>query len=78
MDQVKILVVDDEAEICGLTKSILRASITFSSGVLRSKKTVSRVSEKLHWQTLQRKIRRLPLCVRYVAMELTFPRFIRP
>src|SRR5712692_2307800 len=59
-----------------LTKSILRAIITFSSGVFRSKKTVSRVSEKgvphvVHW-----KMRRFPLCVRYVEIARMFPRLI--
>ena len=46
-----------------LTSSIFKAIMTFSSGVLRSKKTVSRVSEKGRSHSLQRKIRRLPLWV---------------
>src|SRR4029434_9142990 len=64
------------SERATLTSSIFKAIMTFSSGVLRSKKTVSRVSEKgrVHW--LQQKMRRLPLWVIYVEMALMLPRFI--
>ena len=68
----------DEADVGkrDLTSSIFKAIMTFSSGVLRSKKTVSRVSEKGRAHLLQQKMRRLPLWVIYVEMALTLPRCI--
>src|SRR5215470_3059515 len=45
--------------------------------VRRSKKTVSRVSAKCVAHVWQRKMRRLPLWVRYVAIALTLPCCIR-
>ena len=47
-----------------VTRSIFSAMSTCSSGVLRSKKTVSGVSEKGFSQAPHRKIRRFPLWVR--------------
>ena len=51
--------------------------MTFSSGVRRSKNTVSRVSEKLRSHWVQYKMRRFPLWVMYVEMALTLPLCIR-
>jgi hypothetical protein len=59
------------------TKSIFKAKMPFSSEVRRSKKTVSRVSEKLVSQAWHRKRRRVPLWVSYVAIALTLPGCIR-
>ena len=55
-----------------LTSSIFNAIMTFSSGVLRSKKTVSRVSEKVPSHLLQRKMRRLPLVFGEAPMLLRY------
>ena len=60
-----------------LTRRLFKAIMTFSSGVLRSKKTVARVSEQGHAHVLQPQTRRVPLWVIEGAMALRLPRFIR-
>ena len=55
----------------------MRAIMTFSAEVRRSKKTVSRVAAKCVVHVRQRKTRRLPLWVSEGAIALTLPCGIR-
>ena len=59
------------------TQSSFKAKRTFSSGVRRSKKAVSLVSEQRVSPAWHRKRQRMPLAVIEVEMALTLLRFIR-